>query len=65
MNTSADFPGLTWTKSSYSLSSCLEMARPDDVSVAVRDSKDSTGPLLRFTAGGWTAFRSAIGTGRL
>ncbi len=32
---------------------------------AVRDSKDSGGPVLRFSAEAWQAFLSAVKDGRL
>ena len=34
---------------------CVEVAQLDDV-VAVRDSKDQTGPVLVFEAAAWAAF---------
>jgi hypothetical protein len=54
-----------WRKSSYSGSSgdCIEVAPTPD-GAAVRDSKDSASPVLRFTAGEWAAFIGAIKTGR-
>ncbi|MER6914526.1 DUF397 domain-containing protein [Streptomyces sp. NPDC000594] len=65
MGAAEEFSGLIWTKSSYSIHSCLELARPDGRSVAVRDSKDPGGRLLRFGADGWSAFRSGIRSGAL
>lgn len=47
-----------WRKSSYSFANgnCTEVATSGS-GVLVRDSKAaSTGPVLRFTAAGWTAF---------
>jgi hypothetical protein len=46
---------LKWVKSSYSANSgdCIEVARNIPGIVAVRDSKDREGPVLRFTAGEW------------
>ena len=32
----------------------------DDGGRAVRDSKDRTGPMLRFAAAEWTAFHSGV-----
>ncbi|MCT2589543.1 DUF397 domain-containing protein [Streptomyces sp. N2-109] len=49
---------LLWRKSSYSNGSggnCIEMATPDR-GVAVRDSKDPAGSVLRFTAEAWRRF---------
>ncbi|TDC00485.1 DUF397 domain-containing protein [Micromonospora fluostatini] len=56
-------PALTtahWRKSSHSgdEGACVEMA---DIpgAVAVRDSKDPTGPALLFAPAAWTAFAAA------
>jgi hypothetical protein len=50
---------LTWIKSSYSGSeggsSCVEIAVLPN-GVAVRDSKDPDGPVLRFSGAEWRAF---------
>ncbi|MET9394306.1 DUF397 domain-containing protein [Streptomyces sp. NPDC006624] len=56
-----------WYKSSYSGGSqaeCLEVARnhPD---VPVRDSKSTDGPVVLFSAGGWTAFVAAVKEGHI
>jgi Domain of unknown function (DUF397) len=50
---------LAWRKSSYSGSSggnCVEVAALSEGGFAVRDSKDTDGPLLGFTADEWRAF---------
>jgi hypothetical protein len=50
--------GLSWIKSSlsFSNSNCVEVASLPDGGVGVRDSKDPSGPVLRFTPGEWHAF---------
>src|SRR5215472_16250596 len=50
--------GLFWIKSSlsYCNSNCVEVASLPDGEVGVRDSKDPSGPVLRFTPGEWHAF---------
>ena len=50
--------GLSWIKSSLSFSNgnCVEVASLPDGGVGVRDSKDRSGPVLRFTPGEWHAF---------
>ena len=50
--------GLSWIKSSLSFSNgnCVEVASLPDGGVGVRDSKDPSGPVLRFTPGEWNAF---------
>lgn len=50
--------GLSWIKSSLSFanSNCVEVASLHDGGVGVRDSKDPSGPVLRFTPGEWHAF---------
>ena len=49
---------LSWIKSSlsYCNSNCVEVASLPDGGVGVRDSKDPSGPVLRFTPGEWHAF---------
>jgi len=58
-------PPAGWRKSSYSMSNgqCAEVAA-DPVAVAVRDSKDTGGPVLRFTLRQWRAFLGITQTGR-
>ena len=53
----ADLDGVGWRTSSRSGANgnCVEVAQLDDV-VAVRDSKDRTGPVLVFEAAAWAAF---------
>ncbi|WP_341716799.1 DUF397 domain-containing protein [Micromonospora sp. FIMYZ51] len=49
---------LTWRKSSRSSASgsdCVEVAEVTD-GLAVRDSKDPAGPVLRFERAAWSAF---------
>ena len=51
--------GATWRKSSYSGGNggnCVEVAALPSGAMAVRDSKDPGGPVLRFTAAEWSAF---------
>ncbi|MGY0062036.1 DUF397 domain-containing protein [Streptomyces sp. LZ34] len=54
-------------KSSYSngTDECVEVATNVPDAVAIRDSKNPDGPILRIPPTAWTAFRSAIATGRL
>ena len=49
---------LKWVKSSlsFSNSNCVEVASLPGGGVAMRDSKNPTGPELRFTVGEWEAF---------
>jgi hypothetical protein len=54
---------LTWVKSSYSSGSadnCVEVAALPEGGFAVRDSKDTKGPVLDFTASEWRAFVRAV-----
>jgi hypothetical protein len=52
----ADFSNATWRKSTHSANNgCVEVAFVDG-QVAIRDSKDRTGPMLVFTAPEWEAF---------
>lgn len=49
---------LTWVKSSFSFANgnCVEVASLPGGGTGVRDSKDTDGPVLRFTPGEWAAF---------
>ncbi|MGH3221763.1 MAG: DUF397 domain-containing protein [Streptosporangiaceae bacterium] len=50
-----------WRKASYSGtggSNCVEVA--SDSHVAVRDTQDRTGPVLRFTPGAWRRFADGV-----
>ncbi|MEV7090948.1 DUF397 domain-containing protein [Streptomyces sp. NPDC093085] len=51
-----------FTKSSYSTggADCVEVARNIPGTVAVRDSKRPTGPVLRVTPTAWNAFRADL-----
>jgi Domain of unknown function (DUF397) len=53
-----DHSELCWIKSSASFANgdCVEVASFDDGQIGVRDSKDTTGPVLRFTRSEWRAF---------
>jgi Domain of unknown function (DUF397) len=53
-------PEQAWIKSTYSGSeaNCVEVAVRDRV--AVRDTKDRTGPVLHFTAVAWREFAGHI-----
>ncbi|GAA2925911.1 DUF397 domain-containing protein [Streptomyces argenteolus] len=51
-------PESAWSRSSYSTGSggeCVEVAACPGT-VHVRDSKDTAGPVLSVTPGGWAAF---------
>ncbi|MCX4396513.1 DUF397 domain-containing protein [Streptomyces sp. NBC_00264] len=52
-----------WRKSSYSNSesgSCVEVLDGHPSGVPVRDSKNPRGPVLIFTADGWSSFVAAF-----
>jgi hypothetical protein len=58
-----DLSCATWRKSTRSGNNgCVEVAFVED-RVAVRDSKDRTGPVLVFTAHEWEAFVGGVRTG--
>jgi len=60
-----DNENLEWRKATQSSTngSCVEVATTPDGGRAMRDSKDSTGPVLRFTAPEWDAFLDGVGKG--
>ncbi|MFI8188549.1 DUF397 domain-containing protein [Streptomyces sp. NPDC085946] len=53
-------PAYAFVKSSYSGGNagqeCIEVARNIPGAIAVRDSKEAGGPVLRFTPRAWDAF---------
>ncbi|SBT44604.1 DUF397 domain-containing protein [Micromonospora narathiwatensis] len=58
-----DLTGAAWRKSTRSGDNggdCVEVATNLPDVVAVRDSKDPSGPSLRFTQPGWAAFLSTV-----
>lgn len=62
---SIDADTLLWQKSSFTANNgeCFELAPLPDGGVAVRDSKNPSGPHLCFTRGEWHAFKEGIGAG--
>ena len=61
-----DVKGVTWRKSSYSSGNggqCVEVADGLPGVVAVRDSKDVTGPHLQFSGPAWSAFVTSVKEG--
>ena len=60
-----DLSRAQWRKSSCSggNGACVEIA-DTDYGVAVRDSKDRSGPVLVFTPGEWRAFAARVKAGR-
>ncbi|MFB9518118.1 DUF397 domain-containing protein [Streptomyces purpureus] len=59
-NSSTD--GLQWRRSSRSvgMNNCVETALLGGSALAVRDSKDTTRPPLRFSAAAWTSFTRSL-----
>ena len=55
----------TWVKSSLSLANgnCVEVAGLADGEIGVRNSRDSAGPVLRFTPDEWHAFLGGVQNG--
>ncbi|MER5360477.1 DUF397 domain-containing protein [Streptomyces sp. NPDC002785] len=56
---------LRWRRSTRStgMNNCVEAAPFGDGRLAVRDSKDVSGPPLRFSAAAWTSFVSGLHRG--
>jgi hypothetical protein len=60
----ADLPEMAWRKSTWStMDACVEVAFTEGSQVAVRDSKDRSGPVLRFNAIEWRAFLDGVNNG--
>lgn len=56
----ADLSRAAWRKSTYScVTGCVEVAFADGL-VAVRDSKNQSGPVLLFTPREWQAFVNGV-----
>ncbi|MER6996946.1 DUF397 domain-containing protein [Streptomyces sp. NPDC000410] len=57
----------TWTKSSYSggNGACVEVKSPVVASIAVRDSKVTSGPSITFVPDSWNAFVHEVSQGSL
>ncbi|MEV4093380.1 DUF397 domain-containing protein [Streptosporangium saharense] len=56
---------VTWRKSTLSTGdggNCVEVAHLNDL-IAIRDSKNITGPALTFTASEWTTFIEGVKNG--
>lgn len=62
---STDTSAAKWLKSSRSRDGgeCVEVAHLTNGAVAVRDSKNPTGPALIFTPAEWDAFTTGIQNG--
>jgi Domain of unknown function (DUF397) len=58
-----DLATAPWRKSSHSgANGCVEVAHGNDL-IAVRDSKDQSGPILLFTLHEWRAFLAGVRDG--
>jgi hypothetical protein len=60
----SDLTLMRWRKASASGSAgCVEVAPLPDGGIAVRDSKDATGPVLSFTRHEWLSFLDGMSKG--
>ncbi len=57
--------GPTWIKSSlsYANGNCVEVSDQPEGTIGVRNSRDSAGPVLRFTRDEWQAFLGGVRNG--
>jgi Domain of unknown function (DUF397) len=55
----------TWVKSSLSFAqgNCVEVSDQPEGTIGVRNSRDSRGPVLRFTSDEWQAFLGGVRNG--
>ena len=62
---SRDNSPLYWTKSSlsYANGNCVEVAGLSGDLISLRDSKNASGPVLRFTPDEWDAFLGGVRNG--
>ena len=60
-----DLDHAQWRKSRHSGAgnACIELTELTDGSRALRDSKDPSGPTLRFSPASWAAFTTRIHAG--
>ncbi|MBF9130911.1 DUF397 domain-containing protein [Plantactinospora sp. S1510] len=64
--TTVPLASASWRKSTHSgdQGACVEFALladpAPDTTIAIRDSKDTTGPVLTFSPAAWTAFTTAL-----
>jgi hypothetical protein len=68
MNTTVDLSGAMWQKSTFSNGQggdCIEVASNLPGVVAVRDSKNRSGPALAFTPSAWAEFLAGVKSGEL
>ncbi len=58
-------PGWYWIKSSlsYANGNCVEVASLPGGEIGVRNSRNSAGPVLRFTSDEWHAFLGGVRNG--
>ena len=58
-------PGSYWIKSSlsYANGNCVEVASLPGGAIGVRNSRNSAGPVLRFTPEEWRAFLGGVRNG--
>ena len=58
-------PGSYWIKSSlsYANGNCVEVASLPGGTIGVRNSRDSAGPVLRFTSAKWHDFLAGVRNG--
>jgi hypothetical protein len=63
--TTSTIPAAAWRKSTYSNAdgNCVEVAVGPSA-VAVRDSKDCTGPVLKFSLKEWGSFIERLSSGQ-
>jgi hypothetical protein len=63
--TTGDLSGATWRKSTRSggATNCVEVAGGLPAIVAVRDSKNPSGPKITFAFGAWDTFTARVKSG--
>ncbi|GAA3792085.1 DUF397 domain-containing protein [Sphaerisporangium flaviroseum] len=61
MASSVDLSGVTWRKSTHSsVGNCVEVAHLPKAQIALRDSRQHSGPIVIVSQGQWAVFVAGV-----